>query len=335
MTNLTSIILIFLAAGIPLSLLIIKLIVSLFAKHDMTLGKVSTICTNVIGSLTQSKLALKTFYYDEHLFEVLQNKQIEAENLDNKDKFTLELSELKKDETLKLVAIASALCHYKKMQSLEDEANNFLAQSGFSQNALISNFHILAKLPTDKKKKISSVVAKNLDDESIFSFSKGNPYAILKRCKRIQIKDQKVELTPRLRRKIHRRLDKLNMRGYKVIAFAYKGLPKKQYQTYNEDFAENDLVFTSIFAFINPVNNWVRSSIKRAQDNDIKMYIVTGTQEKKAIALGIELGIINPNYFESITGSQLSDLNDKKLAKMLSNREKDYVFSEMKIRKKK
>jgi Ca2+-transporting ATPase len=41
------------------------------------------------------------------------------------------------------------------------------------------------------------------------------------------------------------------------------------------------------------------------------------------------LGIINPHYFESINSDYLKDVSNQKLSKMLENKEKDYVFSEL------
>lgn len=323
-------ILVFIAAGLPLGLILIKIIVRAFAHHDLTLGKVSSICTNVIGSLTKRNLAVRHIYYDEHSLNISENNEFEIENLGTKEKLKIEQSQLQKEETFKLVAITSALCHYKKMAAIERQTNYFLAESGFSKNEIISRHQIISTINTDKKKKISTVVAKNLEDENIYAFSKGNPYALLKRCKRLQVKDQKIQITPTIRRRLKRRIDKLNKHGQKVIAFAYKGLPKKQYDVYEEQFAESDLIFTAVFAFINPINTEVTKSIQLAKENEIKIYIVTGTQEKKATALGIKLGLVNPHYFENITGSQLHDISDKKLSKMLSNKEKDYIFSEMK-----
>lgn len=328
--NLTHTLAVLFAAGLPLGLIIIKLIAKTFAKSDMQLGKVTSICTNVIGSLTKSNLEVQTIYYDDHLITISSNQEMDVENLETKEKVHLEKPQLLREETLLWVARTSALCHYKKMHQIEEETNRFLASCGFSKNRIISQYQIIDKLETDKKKKISTVVAKDLEDKNIYAFSKGNPYKILKKCRRLQVKDQKIEITPTIHRRIKRRIDKLNKKGQKVIAFAYKGLPRKQYQTYEEDFTESDLILTGIFAFINPINDRVSKSIQKAKENDIKIYIVTGTQEKKAAALGIKLEIINPNYFENITGSQLHDIPDKKLSKMLANKEKDYVFSEMK-----
>ena len=315
--------------AMPISLGLIKILVKLIAHDDMEMGRVTSVCTNVIGSLTKRNLAVKSILYDHHLLKINEKREIEIENLENKDKYKVEQIELQKEETLELVAITSELCHYKKMRAIEEETNNFLAHCGFSRTKISHDYDIIQKLETNETKKISTVVARNYHDGMIYAFSKGNPYKILQRCSRIQVRDQKLELTPKLKQRIRRRIDKLNKKGHKVIAFAYKGLPKKQYDNYNEEFTENDLIFTALFSFINPLNVDVQGSIAKAKENDLKIYIVTGTHEKKATALAIQLDIINKNYFENITGMELQDINDQKLQRMLANKEKDYIFSEL------
>lgn len=321
----------FIAAGIPVSLVLIGLVNKFLTTHHHKLGKTTTICTNIAGVLTKDSLMVRTIYFDQFKLTKDDNQNfLKIENIDSKEELLLEMTGLSKDATLKLIAITINLCRFEKLKEIEKTIINFFVEGGINKHKISNDYQIIQNIPSNKTKKMSTVVTIKKDSKEIYSFTKGHPKTILKKCSRIQIHDKKEEMTHQKRRKIRKYIDKLNNNGQKVIALAYKPLPLKRLDHYSEDFTENDLVFLGIIGVTEPLNTEITEDIKEIQNAGIKTYILTSAKEKKAIAIGKQLKIINPQYFESITGLYLQQISDQKLTKMLANKEKDYVFCELK-----
>lgn len=319
-----------LVVALPISIILAKQISKIFAKHDPALEKTTTILTDVIGILTKKELQMKALYFNDYKAYIKEKSPtLETENLKTKINSKMEMSSLMQDQTVQYASIASHLCHYKKMSQIESTMNIFFTRCGLNKSRVLTEYEKIQDLPSDDFKKVSTTVVIHNQTNEIFSFSKGNPKSLLQRCTRILIDGVKKDITYNMRLQLKKRLKRINQHGQKAIAFAYKGLPLKRLNNYTEDFAGNDLVFLGIITLANPVNIEIKNHIELAKKLGIKPYIISTTQERKTVAAAIELGIINPHYFESINSDYLKDVNDQKLSKMLENKEKDYVFSEL------
>ncbi|MEK7126779.1 MAG: cation transporting ATPase C-terminal domain-containing protein, partial [Patescibacteria group bacterium] len=247
----------------------------------------------------------------------------------------IEKKHLGQIDSIKLIATTIALCRYHKTKPLEDIVLSFFRNCEISDFQIKADYEIISNLPSNEEKKLSTVVALNKDSQEIFAFTKGNPKNILEKCTRLLIDNKKIDITPALRRKLRKKFEKLNKQGQKILASAYKGLPLKRLKTYNENFVENDLVLIGFIGMSDEINTNLIPVIETIKKNNIKIYITTAVKDRYAIAAATDLKIINPQYFESVRGKDLEDISDQKLIKMLSNKEKDYVFSELKSRDRK
>jgi magnesium-transporting ATPase (P-type) len=282
-------------AAIPTSLLALRIIDKNFSKHNPQLSKITTICTDVLGTLTDKKLEVKELDFND-------------------------------DQSLKLAATASILCHYQKQEKIENLINSYFKSQEIPQTSLKNIHQIIQKIPSEQKK-ISTIVSKNINTQEIFSFSKGHPEKIIERCTRIQVGNKKEELNASDRNKLKNKVKKMNEEGLKVIAFAYKGLPLKQLDNYSENFAENDLVFLGVVGLGHSLHKDLKSQIEKLKNLGIKIYILANVRDRKAVSAGRELGIFNPQYFEVISHEDLKSIKDKKLEKILANKKKDYIFT--------
>jgi Ca2+-transporting ATPase len=318
-------------AATPISLILINKFSNIFSKHNLKLGDTNAICTNIEGTLTKNTLSIRTIFFDKYKATVEDKKNIvKIKNTENKDEQVLiEKTNLVKDPTLNLIAITASLCHFEKIKKIEDTIQESFTNYGFNKHQIKREYEIIEKLKTNKEKKYSTVIAKKIETKEIFAFSKGNPLKLLKKCTKTFIDGKKTELTPQNRRKIRKSIEILHKNGQKTIGFAYKALPLKRQKEYTEQFAENDMTLTGIIGITNPLKENLEESISLTKQAGIKIYILTKVKERKAIAIGKILKIINPQYFESITGAYLRQLPDQKIEKMLENKEKDYVFAEL------
>jgi Ca2+-transporting ATPase len=317
-------------AATPLSLIAANQINKLFSKHNPQIAKTTVITTDVLGTLTKESIEVKNLYFNNYKASIDEKTQlIEVEDLKSKEKIQVEKIFLRKDESIQLAAITSHLCHYQKLEEIENITNKCFKKCNFRKENVEEAYDILEKLPTNKTKKYSTVVAIKNSNKDIFSFTKGHPLEVLKKCKRILINGKKVELTPTMKNNIRNKVKRLNKSGQKAIGFAYKWLPMKRLAKYSEEFAENDSIFLGIIGLGNQLNEELKPKIEEIKSLGIKMYVLAEAIERKSTAAAIELGITNPTYFEAISGEDLDDLNEHKLEKLLTNKEKDYVFTNL------
>ncbi len=323
-------IIVLILSSLPLSLVALKWFSRFFINHNPKLGKTTTICTNVAGTLTRRKMIVRSIYFDKYRVSAKNKQFVKIEDTETKTPVILEKTELKKEPVMEIIAIAAHLCRYEKIRELEMIVIEFLLNCGFNSIKTRHDFEIITELPSSPEKKISTVVAMRRETREIMAFSKGNPRKILEKCTRIYYNNRKTELTPNLRRKVRKKIDQLNKSGQKGLAFAHKALPLKKLDNYSEEFTENEMTFMGLVGLNNPINLDIKENIQEAKRAGIKIYILSTEKEEKAVAVAKTLDMINPQYFESFTGSYLENIDKTKLKKMLANKEKDYIFAELK-----
>lgn len=317
-------------SALPLSLGALKLSAKIFTNHHPKLGKATVICTNTAGTLIKRNLVVRSIFFDKYRVLTYNKDFVKIEDTETKNLTILHKTELKKEPVMEIVAIAAHLCRYEKIRDLEKIVIEFLLNCGFNSMKTRQDFEIISELPSSPEKKISTVVTMRRETKEIMAFSKGNPKKLLAKCTRVYYNNRKMDLTPAMRRKIRKKIDQLNKSGQKALAFAHKALPLKKLDNYSENFTENEMTFMGMIGLNNPLNKEAKPYIAEAKKTGIKIYILSAEKEQKAVAVGKTLEIINPQYFESISGSFLEEIDKTKLKKMLANREKDYVFAELK-----
>lgn len=334
MNNIITYILAFLLSLTPLSLIILLYLNRLFSKNDPKLGQTTVICTNIIGTLTKEKRIVRSIIYDKH--KITCPDEGETVIIENGEEAVHEIEVekplLKKEEVINLIATAIAFCHYDyaKIKTIEEIFRSFLNSCEISKSSIQSQYEKIQEIATPKlQKKLSTVVIKHKETKEIFAFSKGNAEAIIKRCTRMYFDNRKIEITQKERRHLRKKIEKMAKNGQKIIAFAYKPLPLKLLNNYTENFVENEMIFLGLIGLTHPLNKKIIENINLIKNAGIKTIILTSQQERKAVAIGKILQIINPQYFEVLTGPYLKQLGKTKLQKMLQNKEKDYIFCEL------
>lgn len=318
-------------SGLPISVFAVLQINKIFGARNAKLAETTVICSELTGILTKKTLIPKTLLIDKEVIRISHKTDlIEIQNLDSKDEIKVEKHYLKTNESVHLAAIATHFCKYEKLQDLEEVISKFFLECGFNKIKIANDYEQIQEIPSTENKKIStSVIIKN-NSKEIFSFTKGNPLKVLEKCTRIMMNGKKEDLTKNLRNNLRNKIKKLNEHGQKLIAFAYKGLPLKRLDNYTEQFAEGDLIFIGLVGLAHPVNMELKESVDIAKKSGLKIYITTVSKSKQAVYAAMQLGMINPRYFEVITSADIETTHEKKLKVMLSNTEKDFVFAELK-----
>lgn len=296
-----------------------------------TLGATTVILSDKTGTLTKNEMTVKELYINElsvGIKGVGYNPKGETGIFENnEDKHTL--------ESLRLTALIGTLCNNSKLTNTykligdptEGAILTLVKKAGFTFEEFENKYSYLEKLPFDSIRKRMSVVVKHLHSREIFTLTKGAPQAVLDKCTGVLINGRKVDLTKDLKARLMKQNEEMAKKSLRIIAFAYKELPKKQKDKYTEAATENNLTFVAFAGMMDPPRRQVKEAIAMTKEAGIKTYIVTGDNGFTAAAIAKEIGLITTKDFEIITGEDLNKISDKKLKALLKDKTREIVFA--------
>lgn len=323
-----------LGSAAPLSLVASLNIPKFYLKLNGKLSKTTSICTPITGVLTKEPVEVKTVFFDKYkaraALNVSDSHQFSLLDTQSKIEIEVKRTELQKEFAVNLMAITTCFCHYEKMKNIEEISENLFKSCAIDLKNIREEHQVITKIHSTPEKKFSTVVVVNNKTKEISALAKGNPYKILEKCTRELIDGKKEPIDHQRRHKLKKRIEKMNKKGQKVISFAYKAMPIKRLENYNEQLCESEMVLVGLIGLVENINSELIPYIEEIKKNKIKIYIITGVKEKKAVAIATEMRIINPNHFEAIDGEAMDNIDEQRFEKMLANRDKDYVFCDIK-----
>ena len=299
-----------------------------------TLGATTVILSDKTGTLTQNEMTIREVFLNNQYAEVSgvgYTPVGEIEFFEEKTEHT--------DEALGWMSTIGVLCNEARLNKTkhdryeligdptEGSILTFIKKAGFSFRTLADTNSFLEKLPFDSERKRMSVVVKNLKSHQIFVLTKGAPQSVLEKCTGALINGRKVDLTKAKRDDLMKKSNEMSKKALRVIAFAYKEMPKKQKDKYTEAATENNLTFVGFVGMIDPPRKDVTEAIALTKEAGIKTYIVTGDNGFTAEAIARKIGLITSEKYEIITGQDLNKISKQKLLKLLSDKEKEIIFA--------
>ena len=122
--------------------------------------------------------------------------------------------------------------------------------------------------------------------------------------------DGKVEdLTPENLEWIETRIHEFANEGLRVIAVAYRKMPKNEYKKGDE--VEKNLVFVGLAGMRDPPRTEVKDAVLEAKQAGIKTVIITGDYGPTAQVIAQEVGIVEKECCQVIRGIDLEEISDK------------------------
>jgi Ca2+-transporting ATPase len=282
-----------------------------------TLGSVTVICTDKTGTITKGEMTVKKLWVRDQIVEVsgigynptgdfTENGQL----LEKKDAALVE----------RLLEI-SALCNGSKIEPPSDRNNMWNVIGDPTDGALIVvalkydlniddaliNKPIINIIPFNfTTKRMSTVHQLNGD---VYVYTKGAPRSVLSICKRILVNNHVEVLTSHNLRLIEERIHDFAIEGLRVIAVAYKQIPKSQYS--KTKLVDEDMVFVGLAAMMDPPRLEVKSAVTMAKQAGVKTVIITGDYGPTAEVVAHEVGIVTKESSNVIRGVDLDTLSDE------------------------
>ncbi|MBR4033567.1 MAG: HAD-IC family P-type ATPase, partial [Clostridia bacterium] len=231
-----------------------------------TLGCTQIICSDKTGTLTQNKMTVVDHYgTDEKLLANAMSLCSDAE-------FDVEAKTAIGEPT------ECALVNYAETLDL-------------SKNVQKNIFVRIGEVPFDSMRKMMTTVHKNEQGE-IVQFTKGAPDEILKRCTSVIVDGSTVELTDEKREEILAANKGMADKALRVLAAAQKTLSEEP-AVYEAEAVECDLTFIGLVGMIDPVRPEVKPAIDECRNAGIRPIMITGDHKDTAIAIAMQLGIID------------------------------------------
>ena len=282
-----------------------------------TLGSVTVICTDKTGTITKGEMTVNKIWVSDYVVDV------SGLGYKPEGDFTVNgqpLQEGQASSLEKLLEIA-ALCNGAKLDPPSDRNKNWSVIGDPTDGALLvatlkSSVNIqdaLAEKPmihvlpfSFERKRMATVHSSNGD---IYIYSKGAPRNILDICTKVLVDGKVEELNEEKMSWIESRIHEFANEGLRVIAVAYKKMPKA---LYSKDIdVESNLIFVGLAAMRDPPRMEIKDAVSKAKQAGVKTVIITGDYGPTAEAIAKEVGIVDRDCCQVIRGVDLDDLSDQ------------------------
>ncbi len=282
-----------------------------------TLGSVTVICTDKTGTITKGEMTVNKLWVKDRIIEVSGVGYMPVGD------FTIDNEPLKLEETKslnKLLEIA-ALCNGAKVEPPSDRNRTWSVIGDPTDGALlvaalkygqvieeiVNEKPTIDILPFSFQRKRMSTVHESKDE--IYVYTKGAPRNILDLCNRIYVEGKEEPLIQETLDWVEARIHEFANEGLRVIAMAYRRIPKAEYT--KSDDLEKELVFVGLAAMRDPPRTEVKDAVLKAQQAGIKTVIITGDYGPTAQVIAQEVGIVEKEFCQVIRGVDLDELGDK------------------------
>jgi Ca2+-transporting ATPase len=281
-----------------------------------TLGSVTVICTDKTGTITKGEMTVEKLWVKDRVVDV------SGVGYSPQGDFTLHGKALKKQDAgavEKLLEIAS-LCNSAKIDPPSDKNASWSVIGDPTDGALtvaalkyginvqnrLAEKPVIHIKPFDFTRKRMTTVHKLNGD--VFIYTKGAPRNILSVCNKILVDGSVEELTRRNLRSTEAKIRAFANEGLRVIAVAYKKLPKTEYP--KDADVEKDMVFVGLAAMRDPPRLEVKAAVAKAKQAGIKTVIITGDYGPTAQVVAREVGIVDAECCNIVRGVDLDELDD-------------------------
>lgn len=262
-----------------------------------TLGSATVICSDKTGTLTQN------------IMTVTEIASVEGKENIKSDFgfFLLSHAALCNDAILQIEENLPVLNGEPTEKALVLAAYN----AGADKNDLDSTYERIYEIPFDSTRKLMTTVHKSPDMSSYRSVTKGAYDILIGRCTHIYRDGKQEPMTSRYKNRINATNTAMTGRALRVIAVAYKNLPK--FNSKNDSSSlEKDLTFVGLIGMIDPPREEVKEAVRICRQAGIKPVMITGDHILTAKAIAKDLGILTPQT-EAITGEELSKMSTERL----------------------
>ncbi len=294
-----------------------------------TMGRLTVICSDKTGTLTQNEMTVKKIFYNNKIYDVSgQGYDFEGEILLGKQRVNVlqdiylwkmiingvvnNNAELAEEE----MNLRIGTKKITKVLGSPTEGSLLTLAKKCQINPQIerANYEIKKELSFTSQRKMMSKIVKR--DGNTHCLSKGAPEIILANSTKIILDGVGMDMLPEHRVKINDQLKKFAEQGYRTLAFAFRPLKNDiNIESLKPEMVERDLIYLGFVALLDPPRKGVKEAIEVCNDAGIKVIMITGDHPITAKTIGTELGIYGAGDL-AITGKEILNLKDEDFNKI-------------------
>ncbi len=260
------------------------------------LGRVSVICSDKTGTMTENAMTVKTIYQDGRLWAVTGSGYNPEGSIKN------ELGEINPGnvEFFCLMLEAGYLANDSKVVKDEngwsvigDPTEGALRTLGMKGGVSrwLTDQRQVGDIPFDSDRRMMTKVFSKGPNH--IAYSKGAFETISTRCNRIVWDGSIIPFTHDLMKAVERANELVNSRAQRTLSIAFRDLgnDRKKLKGLSDDEIESDLVYLGFVGMIDPPKEGVREAVRRCHEAGIKVVMITGDGRGTATAIAADLGV--------------------------------------------
>ncbi len=297
-----------------------------------TLGCASVICSDKTGTITENRMCVSQIFTGENDFFVTGTGYRTFGEIKNEQD---EIVELKGNSSLNELLVCSILCNNARIskEDISIKERNFKAsmrkgtwiitgdptegalliasEKGGLKNGIVNGENPrIDEIPFDSDTRSMTVLCKN-KERGYTAYIKGSLDVILQKCNKILTKNGVVSLSNEIKVAIMRKNDQMAESGLRVLAFS-----KCETSNINDT---KDMIFLGLIAMSDPPRVEAKKAIRKCMTAGIKTVMITGDHKLTAISVAKQAGIITKERNLAFTGSELAEMSDLELEKVIEN----------------
>ena len=259
------------------------------------LGRVSVICSDKTGTLTQNKMTVEACYADG------KDMPLEYEK-------TRQLPEFQK-LMIYSVLCKDAVCTEEKELGDPTETSliNMAAKAGIDAETVRRQNPRIGERPFDSTRKMMTTVH-NIGAERVM-IVKGAVDRMLPLMKKIARDGMEYKISESDRRKIEQQNQTYAENGLRVLAFGYRVLDSGSDLDENE---EDNLVFLGMTAMMDPPREESKAAVQSCIEAGIRPVMITGDHKITAAAIAKRIGILQEGDLVC-EGADIDGMSDEDL----------------------
>ncbi|MGC1134605.1 MAG: HAD-IC family P-type ATPase [Nitrososphaeraceae archaeon] len=199
-----------------------------------------------------------------------------------------------------------------------------VAAKGRIEKRLVEkDFERIWEDPFDSKTRKMTTIHREKDGR-IFAFIKGAPESIPSICSKVRENENLVDLDVNRLRNIHKRVNEMTAKSYRLLVVAYKELNGVKYNQDNyHDSIAGDWILLGIVGIYDPPRPEVKNAIEFIREAKIRVILITGDHPVTARAVASELEISGGKCSSTdkdnlvITGAELEKMSVGMLAESI------------------
>ena len=291
-----------------------------------TMGRISIICSDKTGTLTQNEMTVQKIFYNNTNYEVSGHGYDPEGNIFLNGQKVNVLQDIylwkllingvvnnNADLVEEEIAIKKGTIKKIKVLGTPTEGSLLTLAKKGNINPKIerSNYEILKEYSFSSERKRMSKIVKR--EGNIHCLTKGAPERLLTICSRIILGGSIVPLTEEISSRINFQVEKYAEQGYRNLGFAFSPLDESfdAEEAIIED-VEKDLIFLGLVAVSDPPREGVKESVDSCNHAGMKVVMITGDHPTTAKSIAREIGIFHEG--DTIySGSEISQLSENEI----------------------